>query len=573
MRRPAATAVLLGLLLAAAPAARADVHGAVGGVRDPAAGVVELTVLASEDDGVGLRSASAVLGGERLAAADFADPACLPDAHDPEAGCPGSGSVSLLIDTAEVVDGAQRLEVLVEDGAGGVTHLVDRAITIANTPIPWQSTVTLTLGSGPARPGSTVSPSGAPPVPGGKPPCSAPRLSIFLAQRPLRVRHGIPVLARGRLYRFEGRLTCRSGGRRHPRRAGHRRGAAPRRRAAGPWSSRSLKARRDGRLVRMAEPAGSRVLVFRVHAADGRIVRVRIPIRVAGDAHEARRAALAAVAAAGLAAAAPAAAQDPGTDVGGTVPSYLALGLDEPEGFATFPAGPGEYELRVRARVTARRARDAERGRRRRRLRRAGSAAWRAAPRCSTRRSRRASAPRRSSRSTRRSTRCSPCSASPVANEAATIELRQRIGAGERPRGTYAKTLLITLSTESPRRRKSLMYRSKLVLAAALAAGAAATQIAAADAPRARDGRARAACRSRPRSSRRPRARARPSSTTVTNTTGARRCACARHAAPVAAGARRRRGRREPRAHGSRGVALSATRFTLAPGRAPRGAR
>ena len=34
----------------------------------------------------------------------------------------------------------------------------------------------------------------------------------------------------------------------------------------------------------------------------------------------------------------------------------------------------------------------------------------------------------------------------PVANERVTIRLRQRIDAGERPRGTYEKTLLITLS-------------------------------------------------------------------------------------------------------------------------------
>ena len=38
----------------------------------------------------------------------------------------------------------------------------------------------------------------------------------------------------------------------------------------------------------------------------------------------------------------------------------------------------------------------------------------------------------------------------PVANEPATIVLRQRIGAGERPRGTYDKTLLITLSSKAP---------------------------------------------------------------------------------------------------------------------------
>ena len=38
----------------------------------------------------------------------------------------------------------------------------------------------------------------------------------------------------------------------------------------------------------------------------------------------------------------------------------------------------------------------------------------------------------------------------PVANERATIRLRQRIEAGERPRGTFTKTLLITLSADAP---------------------------------------------------------------------------------------------------------------------------
>ena len=46
LRRAALAA--LAVLLTAAPAARADVRGAVAGVRDPAAGIVELTVLASE---------------------------------------------------------------------------------------------------------------------------------------------------------------------------------------------------------------------------------------------------------------------------------------------------------------------------------------------------------------------------------------------------------------------------------------------------------------------------------------------------------------------------------------------
>jgi hypothetical protein len=51
-----------------------------------------------------------------------------------------------------------------------------------------------------------------------------------------------------------------------------------------------------------------------------------------------------------LIAAAPATAQ---TEVGGTVPSMLSLELDDPSGFASFPAGPGEHELTVHARVTS----------------------------------------------------------------------------------------------------------------------------------------------------------------------------------------------------------------------------
>ena len=51
-----------------------------------------------------------------------------------------------------------------------------------------------------------------------------------------------------------------------------------------------------------------------------------------------------------LLAAAPAAAQ---TEVGGSVPSMLVLELDDASGFSSFPAGPGEHDLIVRARVTS----------------------------------------------------------------------------------------------------------------------------------------------------------------------------------------------------------------------------
>ena len=35
------------------------------------------------------------------------------------------------------------------------------------------------------------------------------------------------------------------------------------------------------------------------------------------------------------------------------MPSQLQLWLDEPQGFASFPAGPGEHELAIRIRATS----------------------------------------------------------------------------------------------------------------------------------------------------------------------------------------------------------------------------
>jgi hypothetical protein len=146
-----------------------------------------------------------------------------------------------------------------------------------------------------------------------------------------------------------------------------------------------------------------------------------------------------------LLAAAPASAQ---TDIGGTVPSMLSLQLDDASGFASFPAGPGEHELTVRARITSTANRafvrvadgDVASGRR---LGRMGSS----------------SSVLDEPLEARVSDAFQPLNVAvdpilaefgPVSNERVTIRLRQRIGAGERPRGTYSKTLLITLSSNAP---------------------------------------------------------------------------------------------------------------------------
>lgn len=147
-----------------------------------------------------------------------------------------------------------------------------------------------------------------------------------------------------------------------------------------------------------------------------------------------------------LLAAAPAAAQ---TEVGGSVPSMLELRLDDPSGFASFPAGPGEHELAVHARVTSTGNRaflrvadgDVTTGRRLGRMASGSSVLDEPLE------ARVGSDPFQPLDSS-----IDPVLAvfGPVSNERVTIRLRQRINAGERPRGTYDKTLLITLSSNAP---------------------------------------------------------------------------------------------------------------------------
>jgi hypothetical protein len=147
-----------------------------------------------------------------------------------------------------------------------------------------------------------------------------------------------------------------------------------------------------------------------------------------------------------LLAAAPAAAQ---TEVGGTVPSMISLELDDPSGFASFPAGPGEHDLIVRARITSTANRafvrvadgDVTSGRRLGRM--ASNASLLDEP---------LEARVGSDPFQPLNTAIDPILAEfgPVSRERVTIRLRQRIDAGERPRGTYNKTLLITLSANAP---------------------------------------------------------------------------------------------------------------------------
>jgi hypothetical protein len=179
--------------------------------------------------------------------------------------------------TSTKADGIHRLEVVLVNDRGGRFEW-ERDIEIDNTPPVSTPVVTVSVGSGnivlsPPPDDGQTGPHGTPRG------CAAPHLAMFLRDDPLRVRRRVPVLARGRKYRFTGRLTCRVNGRRRPARRGTE--VQVRNRVNGHTiTKRSLRVRGKGMIVARLAYRTSRVIVFRVRGADGRLVRVKIPIRV-----------------------------------------------------------------------------------------------------------------------------------------------------------------------------------------------------------------------------------------------------------------------------------------------------
>ncbi|HEY1687295.1 MAG TPA: hypothetical protein VGF95_00355 [Solirubrobacteraceae bacterium] len=220
--------------------------GAVGGVSDPAAGTLKLSLEAS-DEGLGLLSASASLQGAPTVTASFGGEPCAQLAQAAQAGepiapslegaCPADVSgVPLTIDTTKVPDGEHMLVVSVSDAEGNVTTLLEEAIVVENTPPSYESSVTIALGNGKteASSGETGDTGGSGRVSKGgdngrgetlgfssthRQTCASPRLSMMLAQRPLRTARGVVVL-HDRAYRYRGQLTCLVSGKRKRAAAG-----------------------------------------------------------------------------------------------------------------------------------------------------------------------------------------------------------------------------------------------------------------------------------------------------------------------------------------------------------------
>jgi hypothetical protein len=277
------TFLALATVLVLAPAANAAVvdvdapTGAVGGVRSQATGVLTLSVLAV-DNGLGLSRAAAAIDGVPLADAAFGDGTCV-EAPDEAAGtgCPSVSTATLEVSTTRFADGPHELVVTVRDAAGNIATLVRQTVTVANTPPKNNSTVTVNVGSGKIRGPSGSNPGGGPVTPEEEL-CAAPRLEVFLASRPLRVRRGLPVLLAGHKYRWRGKLTCRINGKRRaaPRGTVVQLRSIVRGRVV---STRKLKVGRHGKLSARLALRSSRVLVFRF-AGEQDVVRVRLRVRV-----------------------------------------------------------------------------------------------------------------------------------------------------------------------------------------------------------------------------------------------------------------------------------------------------
>ena len=285
--------VCAAVLLAPSVAAAAPT-GSVAGWRSPVLfdaetglpGTMTLTVWANPD-GVALVSATATLGGVA-----FPPPPAPPARFTNLNGCVGLCTAEALVkvDTALVPNGLQELVVTVLD-ANGERHRLQLSqnplyIEVDKTePVdPCEDTVrvntcevTVRLGSGqisqsPSSGGGATSESG--------PSCRAPRLSMRLADKPLRYRRGVPVLKRGRVYRYAGHLTCRINGARRPAPRGMAVQVRNRLRGGSTVAKPSIQVRKSGDIVARLAYRSSRTIVFRVRGVGGELVRVRIPIRV-----------------------------------------------------------------------------------------------------------------------------------------------------------------------------------------------------------------------------------------------------------------------------------------------------
>jgi hypothetical protein len=266
-----ASAIALSALIVAP--ARADVTARLDGWHSPAEKTLDLLVTGSSPD-ASLTTASLSVDG----IADSSVPFC------PNAVC-NTKQVALPFDTTKYSDAVHHLVITVSD-ANGANAVINSDVEVwnhrgNNCSPSCQST--LSIGSDPTAESPSQNPGGGGGggVEGaGESSCKSPRLSMSLAQRPLRVSHGVPVLLKNKSYRFTGRLTCLVKDKRQSAPKGSR---IEVRNTVGGKTVRkpSGKVGNGGKITVVLKYTSSRTIEFRFTNADGKSSKVRITVRIA----------------------------------------------------------------------------------------------------------------------------------------------------------------------------------------------------------------------------------------------------------------------------------------------------
>jgi hypothetical protein len=206
--------------------------------------------------------------------------------QDPLPLCPAAdpncftGGITVKVDTSTWAPRAYHFVVVVKDADGRAPAIVNDMLTI-NPPPANNKTATLTIGSDVTfpQPQTNTNPPGGGIKGASQSSCTKAKLSMLLSQKPVRIKHKVPVLYKNKKYRFSGRLTCVVNNRRH---------SAAKRTKVDVYAimkgkrhhKATLRVASGGKLkIRLASPS-SRTLEFRFKGADGKTTRVRIKIKV-----------------------------------------------------------------------------------------------------------------------------------------------------------------------------------------------------------------------------------------------------------------------------------------------------
>jgi hypothetical protein len=276
-------------------------HNAVGGTRTPVGGITDpnqpvddgrflhLDIQAT-DGGAGLYYAQAYFEGQPVQTQYFAAGAGCQDMTPATpsvdlaygAVCPTVSSAKMTVDAGVLPNGFHKLIVRVVDVLGHVKEFSQNTEVLNNVD-RGSSSQSLNIGTSGINttPGSTNNNGGSSGGVAGASSqnCKTPRLSVVLADKPVKVRKGVPYLKAKKRYKFTGRLTCVINGKRKsaPKRA---RIDLQNKIGKKTYDKSGTTVASKGNFTIILAYRSSRTLIFRFTNSDGKRSQVSIKIRV-----------------------------------------------------------------------------------------------------------------------------------------------------------------------------------------------------------------------------------------------------------------------------------------------------